>query len=264
MKALLKDGKTWVDIDPSFLADNQYNTVDGKRIFDHDILSIKDDIRHNMGKCRYCGAIVRRGEEEKHFTERESQGCAGCFWQSERVTDRKVSTDIQITNGQKTTIKKTVETIEKVCCYGKNERQETSGCNLKECRRMGIYWFTPKNTFFLEYPDGFSPIEDLERLENLGFVFTADRCNAHYKKKIGSYGLNACLSYENGKPSSVEYFILSNCRRSYKFRIENGKIYTDKYSFGFYRVKTLEGVPADVMAKVKELCNHERSGNNDT
>lgn len=256
MKALLKDGKTWVEIDTTCLFNNQYNTTDGKRIFDQDILAIRDDARHNMGKCRYCGALVKRGEEEKHFQEREAHTCAGCFWQRERAKSKEVSTAVKMDAGKRITVKTTVEELEKVCSYG-----ETSGCKadctFKECRQYGITWFTPENTFFLAFPDGFAPIEEIERFEKAGFIFDGDKYNAHYKKKIGSYNLTACPHYEDGKPAGIRYFILSNCRRSFKFRIENGKIYTDKHSFGFYPVKTLEGVPAAVMAKVKELCNHE-------
>lgn len=252
MKALLKDGKTWVEIDPTFLSENQYNTTDGKRIFDQDIISIRDDARRNMGKCRYCGAIVRRGEEENHFAEREKKGCAGCFWQRERVAESESKVE---TTDDGRRIKTTIERLEKVCSYCESSGRKAD-CTNKECRAFGVNWFTPENTFFLAFPDGFSEIKDIEQIKNMGFIFADDLYNAHYKKKIGSYNLSACLAYTDGKPTGVKYFMLSNCRRYYRFRIEDGAIYTDKYSFGFYRVKNLEGVPSAVMDKVKELCNH--------
>lgn len=73
MKALLKTGE-WVEIDTACLFNNQYNTKDGKRIFDQEISRIVGDVRHGLGKCRYCGAFVKKGEEEKHFLEQESKG----------------------------------------------------------------------------------------------------------------------------------------------------------------------------------------------
>ena len=75
MRALLKTG-AWVDIDTRCLFDNQYNTTEecgNKRIFDVDIKRIEGDVRLGLGKCKYCGAIVKRGEEEKHFAEMEAK-----------------------------------------------------------------------------------------------------------------------------------------------------------------------------------------------
>lgn len=48
----------WVDIDTSHLFNNQYNTLDGFRIFDKDIKEIKEDARLNKGQCNYCGTIT--------------------------------------------------------------------------------------------------------------------------------------------------------------------------------------------------------------
>ena len=252
MKALLNSGE-WVNIDTSCLFHDQYNTEDGKRIFDKDISRIVDDERPGMGRCKYCGALVKRGEEEKHFQEKEKKGCAGCFWQRDRVKDRKVKNSVQFQGRERITVKTTVEKIEKVCSYGERN-QNTSGCTLKECRRMGIDWFTPDNTFFLKYPDGFSSIPDIDKLEMRGFVFDDRRLNAEYHKKLGSYTLTALLSYENGKATGISAYRIANCRRWYVFRYENGELFTDKYAMGWRKVKTLEGIPASVMADVKAIC----------
>lgn len=252
MKALLNSGE-WVNIDTSCLFHNQYNTEDGKRIFDKDIARIVDDERPGMGRCKYCGALIKRGEEEKHFQEREREGCSGCFWQCDRVKDHKVETSVQIQGSKKITVKTTVEKIEKVCRYDESNKN-TSGCALKECRRMGIEWFTPENTFFLKYPNGFSSIPEVDKLEIRGFVINDHTVNAEYFKKIGSYTLTALLSYEDGKATGIRAYRLYNCRRDYTFRFENGELFTDRYSFGWYKVKTLEGVPASVMNVVKNIC----------
>lgn len=120
MKAQLKNGK-WVEIDTSILFHVQYNTMDGKRIFDRDIKRIVDDERPGMGRCRYCGAMVKRGEEEKHFQERESGSCAGCFWYCNRVIDRQSKTAVEVKDGEKITVKTTVEKFEKYCEYTRAE-----------------------------------------------------------------------------------------------------------------------------------------------
>lgn len=252
MKALLKSGE-WVEIDTKYLFHDQYNTTEDKRIFDREIVRIVDDVRNGLGRCRYCGAMVRRGEEEKHFQEKESRGCAGCFWLRDRVIDREVKTEVQRDGDEKTTVKITVERLESVCSYA--EKYPESGCTLKECRKMGIDWFTPENTFFLRYPDGFSSIPKIDLLPQRGFVLNNRRLNAEYYKKIGSYTLVANFSYQDGKPKGVEYYRLWNCRRSFNFRFEGGLLFCDRYAMGWRQVKTLEGVPAAVMQAVKAICN---------
>lgn len=261
MKALLKDRKTWIEIDTSCLFKDQYNTTDGRRIFDKDIAAIRDDARQGMGKCRYCGKLVKRGEEEKHFTERERTGCAGCFWFRDRVIDSKTTTEKNTSTkgGVKVTTmtRTTVERLEKVCTYAESASNCTrENCTLKKCRAYGIEWFTQDNTFFLKYPNGFSDISELDKLEERGFVFDEKRIDAHYYKKLGSYSLVALLTYQNGKPTGIRAYRVSNCRRDYIFRYENGELFTNKYASGFRQVKTLEGIPANVMQAIKTICNH--------
>lgn len=262
MKALLKDGQEWVDIDTSYLFRDQYNTSDGRRIFDKDISAIRDDARRNMGKCRYCGALIKRGEEEKHFAERESKGCTGCFWHMERTVDSKTSTETNATideNGERATVKTktTIETIKRVCTYSESCCANCEcDCTLKECRRLGVSWFTPENTFFLKYPHGLDDITDFDRLQLNGFRRDDALINMHYYKKIGTYSLEACVTYQDGKPSGVYAFRLWNCRKDYIFRCENGAFLTYKYGFGFSQEKTLKGIPADVISAVKKICEY--------
>lgn len=262
MKALLKDGKRWVDIDTTYLFNNQYNTADGKRIYDRDIIKIRDDARRNMGKCRYCGAMVKRGEDEKHFAEKEGKGCSGCFWFRERVKDRKTETTTETKtneNGERVTvnIRTTTEQVEKVCTYCEwADGTRKADCTNKECRQYGIEWFTPENTFFLKYPDGFASIPEVDKLPARGFVVDGRRLNAEYHKKIGSYRLCAILEYENGKPVGVREYRVGNCRRNYVFRYEGGELFTEKYSFGWHQVKTLDGIPENVMRALKNICSH--------
>lgn len=83
MRALIKPGRTgrlkdfeaqWVDIDTSFLSTNQYNTTEeygSIRIHDSDVERIEDDERIDKGRCKYCGTIVARGEEQQHFNEKK-------------------------------------------------------------------------------------------------------------------------------------------------------------------------------------------------
>lgn len=254
MKALLKTGE-WVEIDTTHLFNDQYNT-NNKRIFDKDIIKIVDDARSNMGKCRFCGAMVKLGEEEKHFKERENITCENCFWYRNTLIKsvEKPSIDyIKNKNDNKLCERKIVtkiSTYEKVCTYKKNY----GGCVNKKCREMGVEWFTPENTFFLKYPNGFEDISEIDKLSTRGFILDNIYLNCEYYKKIGSYRLQAILSYENGKAKGIKYYQLSNTRKSYKFRYENKELFTDKYSFGWYKVKTLEGIPENVMNAIKNIC----------
>lgn len=260
MFAIMKTGER-VEIDTACLFDNQYNTVDGRRIFDKDIKRIENDARVNMGRCRYCGRIVKRGEEEKHFSEMESQTCENCngrkcFWWSDKLIkyERGPETTETTVNEQGETITTRtttrIEKWEKRCSYERDTRGAT--CTLKAHRIYGIEWFTPENTFFLKYPGGLETIPAADKLSVRGFTYQYGRME--YYKKIGSYQLSAKL---NADKTGIEYFTIRNSRVYYDFRIENGEFYTDRYSFGWRKVKTLEKVPYNVIAAIRKICNSE-------
>lgn len=269
MYAILKTGER-VEIDTTCLFDNQYNTVGGERIFDREIKRIGDDVRPGLGKCRYCGAIVKRGEEEKHFREEEKKTCEKCWWYANRLVKREYvpeHTETSVNeNGETvtTTTKTVIEKHEKYCSY-------SCGCTKDEHRKMGIKWFTPENTFFLKYPNGFSdPSADIDHLKIRGFdvkEFGAAGTNCHfftieYPKKIGSYKLSAVNHIgPDGRPV-IDYFTVRNCRLWYDFRIENGDIFTTKYAFGWRQVKTMAGIPQTVVDKLVKICNLNREAIN--
>lgn len=254
MKALLKNN-TWIEIDTTHLFNDQYNTVDGKRIFDKDIKEIVNDARIGMGKCKCCGAMIKKGEEEKHFLENENKTCDGCFWyQDKRVETikHKPKTTIQEINGEIISITERTETTKykKVCAY----KEKYGDCTNSECRKMGVKWFTPQNTFFLKYPKGVEVNTTITKLKMHGFIVENGRIHAHFYKKLGSYTLEAILHYENGKAENIESFRLWNCRKDYNFIYNNGDLLTNKYAFGWRSVKTLEGVPENVMQSVFNIC----------
>lgn len=267
MKAVLKNGLT-VEIDTNCLFDNQYNLFPGegekygKRIFDAEIVRIIDDARVNMGKCAYCGKLVKRGEEEQHFAEEEAkiEKCDGCFWwQSELVSIDRGKPVVTQTEADGKTIKQEVRTEtsvwEKHCAH----KPKYGGvCTHKLHRRYGINWFTPENTFFLKYPDGFNQIGYAHLIDN-GFVEPGTRvvrdgiCSWEYRKKIGSYELTAEVRYQNGQKIAIERFYLRNCRRHFFFRFENDKWFVYDTKFGWKQVKWLSGVPADVENRIKKI-----------
>ena len=250
MRALLKNGKT-VEIDTSFLFENQYNTMDGARIFDAQIARIYDDARVGMGKCRYCGKLLKRGEEEAHFAERESHTCDGCFWhQNKMLTCDHSKPIVKETIGDDGAriveeTKTVVTTYQKYCAYGKYAGK--ADCNYKECRAYGIEWFTPENTFFLRFPNGFEPIpaKDMNADE---FIMFDNGTRWYYKNKIGSYHLNIELDH-----GGIRYYSISNCRVHYNFRRVGGTWFLYDYTFGWRSAKTLDKVPANVIEKVLQI-----------
>lgn len=225
MRALLKTGK-WVEIDTSYLFENQYNTTveyGNKRIFDGDIQKIEGDVRLGLGVCKYCGAMIKKGEEEKHFSERESKSCDKCFWyrdkliSSETPIKEKEEVVIDLPNGtQKKTVRTTkteVRVYEKVCEY-KNDCTKTD-CTNKECRAYGIKWFTPDNCYFLKYPNGTD--------DYIFHDWIKGSWNLHgfrsyiYGQSLGSYSLTLHLKADE---KTIDYLSLSNARRHISFTYE--------------------------------------------
>lgn len=210
MKVLLKANSRvkntkpeWERVDTRALFNNQYNLVNVDcRVFDSDILAIVDDARINKGRCRYCGAIVKRGHEEEHYKEQESKKCDACWWYRDKLESeertKNASTEI------------IYKKYKKVCTYPEN------GCTNTEHRRMGIEWFTPQNTYFLKYPNGYK--QGAEDLKAIIFDFIPVWENSYtvqYEKKFGSYTLTAYHSITG----NFEYFQIANCRKHINFLI---------------------------------------------
>ena len=258
MKAVLKNGLT-VEIDTTHLFNDQYNLYpdsDGRaeRIFDGQIVRIIDDARPGMGRCRYCGKMIRRGEEEDHFRAEESRPCEHCWW----YQDRRISVDQgpaheskSVGSDGRVTVRKvrtTVEIYEKQCAH----KEKHGCCSNFEHRRLGIDWFTPENTFFLKNPDGFAPIQT-DGLTKHGFTSISDWL-AVFDHKIGSYRLCAHLVKAGpGQEPKVETFSIDNCRTNHIFRYENGSWYVWDRTFGWKEKKTLDRVPFDVLQRVKKI-----------
>ncbi|CAB4144228.1 hypothetical protein UFOVP453_26 [uncultured Caudovirales phage] len=54
---LKRNAGNWIEIDTACLFENQYNSVDGFRIYDTMIDAVKNDARIGMSKCAYCGRM---------------------------------------------------------------------------------------------------------------------------------------------------------------------------------------------------------------
>lgn len=254
MYAIMKDG-TREQIDTKHLFNDQYNTIGtDRRIFDRDIAAIVDDVRAGLGKCKYCGTLVKAGEEEKHYQEREeNRNCKKCFWNSKK--------EIRTIEEETENSKIIRVTYEDFCRYPETSGHRTK-CTCTECRAYGIEWFTPENTFFLKYPNGIpkEPIpEELKNLDRWDFWKGINTADYTLKKKIGSYILTALtLPATKEAPETLQFWRIANCRKDYNFIYINGELYTNKYAFTWKHVKTLDGIPEKVMEQVNQICNKQK------
>lgn len=85
---LNKNAGKWVEVETDYLFHNQYN-IEKFRIYDSMVEAVKNDKRIGLGKCNYCGKIVKTGEtcntypNEKQMTyEGKEQKCSdyGIEW----------------------------------------------------------------------------------------------------------------------------------------------------------------------------------------
>ena len=251
MKLYLKNGNI-CEVDTSYLFNNQYNTTDGKRFLDAQVARVEDDVRLGWGRCRYCGAMIRKGEEEAHWHTRESQGCESCWWYRERHIDTTKETSTT-TNENGETIRTTIEThtYKKMCTYG--DSHSGTSCTNSECRKRGVEWFTPENTFFLKYPNGFTPTP-INRLACSGFTFDERRSFAPYFKKIGSYSLEALLETKVDGERAIWAFHIYNARKNIIFKYDNGILFNWCRSFGWRAENAFQGVPESVVEALKLIC----------
>jgi hypothetical protein len=266
MRALLKSGE-WVEIDTSCLFNNQYNTTEeygNKRIFDGEIQRIEGDVRLGLGKCKYCGAIVSRNDEDKHFLDRESKGCDKCFWYRDRIISQEKpikENKVVIVDLPDGTQKKTVHTTEtrttvyeKQCTYSEVGSSRTD-CTNKECREYGIEWFTPDNCYFLKYPNGTDDytLQDWIRNEWLGSAMRL--VYQQYRKELGSYSL---LLHLHSDEKTIDHLTLSNSRNSFRFTYNPDTdmyILYDGIKCSPREVKKLLGEGKDAFGRQYPKCN---------
>lgn len=69
-----------------------------------------------------------------------------------------------------------------------------------------------------------------------------------YDRAKSFYGKAKVIEKDNGE-KVLQSYNTEVCKIS-----SNGELFTDKYAMGWRKVKTLEGIPASVMAAVKAIC----------
>lgn len=143
---------TWAEVDTACLFNDQYNLLNcNLRVFDKDIDAVQDDERAGMVKCGYCGKQFKSTEElNAHYVEMDNSAhdCENCTDFVKGIKDiirENTETTDDEGNRVKTEITKYI--------YGKKCRWDA--CNKFEHRNHKPKYFTPGNTYFLKYPNGY-------------------------------------------------------------------------------------------------------------
>jgi hypothetical protein len=143
----------WVDVDTTHVFNDQYNLLNYNiRVFDVQIEAVRDDIRESIVQCGYCGKQFNSMDElNAHYLEEENNAhnCDGCFWYRDRIVDTIHEKEETHSNDGKRFEKRTTTYVwEKQCTH-------KAGCDRFEHRNHKPRTFTPENTYFLKYPNGY-------------------------------------------------------------------------------------------------------------
>ena len=225
MKLVLKTGEI-KEVDTDFMFNNQYNTMDGKRIYDVDVERIIDDIR--LGEF-YCSSVKQGTYDEVAQAIAEKRAkinkCNDCWWfhKYTRVDDECHKKKIR--EGNKEIIDE--HTVYEISCAYHGGK-----CvhDIDETPRL---FREVNNCFFCKYPQGVPDMKPLKEFmianaERYGIVpYWSDQelslnNSFKHKKLFGSYKFES--SYYGG------YFELENARNHFKFYIDcaNKKFILDK------------------------------------
>lgn len=200
----------WVEIDTGHLFNNQYNLKDyDLRIFDKDIEAVKDDERKNRIGCGYCGKQFNSPEElEAHYLEEEAKEnqCTGCWYYRKYIKDTQRTKESSVNeNGEEIETNTTIYIWDRKCKY-------EHGCTHNEHRKHKITVFTPENTYFLKYPNGyaayFNSLSLADQWKECGFTY--ENNVAYMGAFVGSYALS--LHYNE---SGLDKIRLINSRKEF-------------------------------------------------
>ena len=138
MKALLREGFEWVDIDTTYIFDDQYNTMDGKRIFDRDIIRLYDDERllnKELCSCGFCGKQFRSEadyqrhlEEEKALIGKTCKKCVHCHVEREEIHKEQSSTPSEIRIGDTWEVMEVIKWRKTAICSFARDGERYGSC----------------------------------------------------------------------------------------------------------------------------------------
>lgn len=216
MKLLLHNGEI-KEVDTSFIFNNQYNTIEGKRIYDTEVKYIIDDIR--LGEFYCCSKKQGTYEEVAEAIAEERSKinkCDECFWFNKYTTIKDECSTEKIREGNReTVIEKRVYDIS--CSHTKY-----GGC-VHDIEETPILFREKCFCFFCEYPEGISDMKPLKQFmidnaEKYDIVpyWANEKLSINnsfmHDKRFGSYRFK---SYYHSN-----YFELENARNHFKFYVD--------------------------------------------
>lgn len=218
MKLVLHNGEI-KEVDTSFIFDNQYDTTDGKRVYDTDVKYIIDDIR--LGEF-YCSSVKQGTYDEVAQAIAEKRAkinkCDDCFWFNKFTTVKdECSTEKTREGNREIIVEKRVYDIS--CSYVSKYSDKCA----HDIEERPILFREKHFCFFCEYPEGIPNMKPLRQFmidnaEKYGIVpyWTNEKLSINssftHNKQFGSYRFKAY--WHNG------YFELENARNQFKFYVD--------------------------------------------
>ena len=222
MKIVMHNGEI-KEVDTSFIFSNQYNTIDGERVFDKDVKYIIDDIR--LGEFYCCSKkqgtydeVLEAIKEERNKIHK----CTECWWFHEhtRVEDECHREREEIIDGNKKSIITNEKTVYEISCAYKPKYGDKCVHDIDEEPRL---FRKTQFCFFCEYPQGIPDMKPLRQFmvdnaKKYGIVpywgdqeLSVNNAFTHIKK-FGSY------KFEAGKWH--DYFELENANNHFRFYVD--------------------------------------------
>jgi hypothetical protein len=242
MKLVLHNGEI-KEVDTSFIFNNQYNIVDGERVFDTAVKYIIDDVR--LGEFYCCSKKQGTYDEvAKAIAEERSKinKCADCWWFHEhtRIEDECHRDREEIIDGNKKTLIINEKTVYELSCAYKPKYGNKCVHDIEE---TPILFREKQFCFFCEYPEGIPDmkplrqfmIDNAEKYEIVPYWGDQELSITNpftHKKMFGSYKFKAGKWHE--------YFELENARNHFRFYVDfvNKKFILDE-GIGYKVVKHL-------------------------
>ena len=242
MKLVLKTGEI-KEVDTSHIFDNQYNTTDGKRVFDTEVQYIIDDIR--LGEF-YCSSVKQGTYDEvaKAIAEERAKinKCEGCYWFHEHklIEEESSRNREEINEGNKKTVHLVEKRVYEISCAYVPKYKDKCVHDIDERPKL---FREVQDCFFVKYPQGVPDMKPLKEFmithaDEYGIVprWSEDKLSIENtfqrSKPFGSYKFEASHWYD--------CFELENARNRFKFYIDcdNKKFILDN-GIGYKVVSTL-------------------------
>ena len=142
---------------PNAVQPKQFRDIDGNVYSEMDVLKIIRDTRKLYNFCKNCGKLVKPGDEEKHYAEKEKNiNCFECRNLRTSATGRYLKK--KYAKQEDGTYIKTVKEEVNLCCgasyYNKTiekaKEDKDSNCPYFKCRGYGVAPYA--ETIFMKYP----------------------------------------------------------------------------------------------------------------